>query len=114
MKKLLSLITSLCALAAGWLQARRAKRRRAISEAIRTGDGEAVTKHHHDLLKLLVISTCFVATAHCGGGCTREKLVIVNEPMVPVRLEYNGKPGWWLSDSLYEATLLKLEEERND
>ena len=45
------------------------------------------------------------------SGCSAEPpLVIVNQPMVPVRLEYEGSPGWWLSDALYEATLLRLEE----
>ncbi|MGN0886409.1 MAG: hypothetical protein ACI4RT_05355 [Candidatus Spyradenecus sp.] len=45
------------------------------------------------------------------SGCSAEPpLVIVNQPMVPVRLEHDGCPGWWLSDSLYEATLLRLEE----
>ena len=51
------------------------------------------------------------------SGCSAEPpLVIVNQPMVPVRLEYEGSPGWWLSDALYEATLLKLNEltERNE
>ena len=50
------------------------------------------------------------------SGCSAEPpLVIVNQPMVPVRLEHEGCPGWWLSDALYEATLLKLNEltERN-
>lgn len=45
------------------------------------------------------------------SGCSAEPpLVIVNQPMVPVRLEHEGCPGWWLSDALYEATLLRLEE----
>ena len=51
------------------------------------------------------------------SGCSAEPpLVIVNQPMVPVRLEHEGCPGWWLSDALYEATLLKLNEltERNE
>lgn len=51
------------------------------------------------------------------SGCSAESpLVIVNQPMVPVRLEHEGCPGWWLSDSLYEQTLLKLNKltERNE
>ncbi len=41
-------------------------------------------------------------------GCT--ETLIVNQPMVPIRMEHDGVPGWWLSDCLYEATLLKLDE----
>lgn len=112
MKKILTILATLCTALSGLLQWRRSRHREALSEAIHSGDTETVTKHHHHLLKVLAVSGILVVTAHCGGGCTREKLVIVNEPMAPVRLYYEGTPGWWLSDTLYEATLLKLEETR--
>ena len=45
------------------------------------------------------------------AGCAEPKprLLIINQPMAPVRLIHEGTPGWWLSDALYEATLLKLD-----
>lgn len=107
--KLLTILATACSALTAFFKWKRTKKREAISEAVHTGDTEAVTKHHHHLLKVLAVSF-IVATAHCGGGCVREKLVIVNEPMAPVRLYHEGEPGWWLSDALYEATLLKLEE----
>ncbi len=52
------------------------------------------------------------------AGCAEPppRLFIVNQPMAPVRLIHEGAPGWWLSDALYEATLLRLDElkERNN
>ena len=51
-------------------------------------------------------------------GCARtsREVIYVNQPMAPVRLIHEGAPGWWLSDALYEATLLRLDElkERNN
>ncbi len=57
------------------------------------------------LLRVLLI-LLFVSLG--SAGCT--ETLIVNQPMVPIRMEHDGVPGWWLSDCLYEATLLKLEE----
>lgn len=50
------------------------------------------------------------------AGCAEPKprLLIINQPMAPIRLIHEGTPGWWLSDALYEATLLKLEELHDD
>ena len=106
MNKILTILATLCTALSGLLQWRRSRHREAISEAVHSGDTETVTKHHHHLLKLLAVSCLLLATS----GCVREKLVIVNEPMAPVRLYYEGTPGWWLSDTLYEATLLKLAD----
>lgn len=104
--KLLTILATACSALTAFFKWRRTKKREAISEAVHSGDTEAVTKHHHDLLKVLAVSCLLFA----ANGCTREKLVIVNQPMAPVRLYHEGEPGWWLSDALYEATLLKLEE----
>ena len=106
MQKLLTILATACTALTAFFKWKRQKKREAISEAVHTGDTEAVTKHHHHLLKLLAVSCLLWATS----GCVREKVVIVNEPMAPVRLYHEGEPGWWLSDALYEATLLKLEE----
>lgn len=111
--KLLSLLTAGCSALAAWLHLKRkrdaAKRKEAISTAIHSGDAEEVTRIHNRLLKLLFLG--LLPASILLSGCSAEPpLVIVNQPMVPVRLEHEGCPGWWLSDSLYEATLLRLEE----
>lgn len=91
-------------------------RRQTITEAVHGGDVDEVAKLHHDLLKVLVLG--LLSGALLAGGCAEPtpRLIIVNQPMAPVRLIHEGTPGWWLSDALYEATLLKLDElkERND
>lgn len=117
--KLLTLLTAACNALAAWLHLRRradAKaRRQAITEAVHGGDVDEVAKLHHDLLKVLVLGLLSGALL---AGCAepQPRLIIVNQPMAPVRLIHEGAPGWWLSDALYEATLLKLDElkERND
>lgn len=118
--KLLTLLTAACNALAAWLHLRRraeAKaRRQAITEAVHGGDVDEVTKLHHTLLKVLVLG--LLSGALLAGGCAEPtpRLIIVNQPMAPVRLIHEGAPGWWLSDALYEATLLKLDElkERNN
>ena len=115
--KLLTLLTAACNALAGWLQWRRraeAKaRRQAITEAVHGGDVDEVTARHHTLLKVIAFALLLPLV-----GCAepQPRLIIVNQPMAPVRLIHEGAPGWWLSDALYEATLLKLDElkERND
>lgn len=114
--KLLTFLTAACNALAGWLQWRRraeAKaRRQAITEAVHGGDVDEVTARHHDLLRLLPL----LLLPLVGCARTTREVIIVNQPMAPVRLIHEGSPGWWLSDALYEATLLRLDElkERND
>ena len=116
LSKLLTFLTAACNALAGWLQWRRraeAKaRRQAITEAVHGGDVDEVTARHHDLLRLLPL----LLLPLVGCARTSREVIIVNQPMAPVRLIHEGAPGWWLSDALYEATLLKLDElkERND
>lgn len=84
-------------------------RKKAIEGAVRSGDRDAVTRIHNDLLRSLLLAAV-PALSLLGSGCAaKERLVVVNQPMVPVRMEHGGSPGWWLSDSLYEATLLRLD-----
>ncbi len=109
--KLLTILSTACTALTAFFKWKRTKKREAISEAVHSGDTEAVTKHHHDLLLLFLPLLLMLGLTACVG-CVREKLVIVNQPMAPVRLYHEGEPGWWLSDALYEATLLKLEENR--
>ncbi len=109
MKKLLTILSTACTALTAFFKWQRTRKREAISKAVHTGDTETVTKHHHDLLMLFLSLFLMLGLTACVG-CVRERLVIVNEPMVPVRLYHDGEPGWWLSDALYEATLLKLEE----
>lgn len=115
--KILTLLSSACNALAGWLQWRRradAKaRRQAITEAVHGGDVDEVTKLHHTLLKVLAP---LLLLPLIGCARTTREVIIVNQPMAPVRLIHEGAPGWWLSDALYEATLLRLDElkERND
>ena len=118
LSKILTLLTAACSALAGWLHLRRkaeAKaRKEAITEAVHTGNQEAATRIHNRLLKLLFLG--LLPASILLSGCSAEPpILIVNQPMVPVRLEHEGCPGWWLSDSLYEQTLLKLNElqERN-
>lgn len=113
LSKILSLLNHACkALAAlfHWRRKAQAKaRQQAITDAVHAGDAEAVTKIHHNLLKILLLG--LLPGSLLTGGCAepQPRLLIVNQPMVPVRLEHNGTPGWWLSDALYEATLLRLD-----
>ena len=109
MNKLLTILSTACTALTALFKWRRTRKREAIRHAVRGGDTETVTKHHHDLLMLFLPLFLMLGLTACVG-CVRERLVIVNEPMVPVRLYHEGTPGWWLSDALYEATLLKLEE----
>lgn len=119
LSKLLTLLTAACNAFAGWLHWRRraeAKaRRQAITEAVHAGDVDEVTKLHHELLKVLLLG---LLSGSLLVGCAEPppRLIIVNQPMAPVRLIHEGAPGWWLSDALYEATLLRLDElkERNN
>lgn len=107
LNKILTLLQGLCNALAWWRKRSHKKAREAISQAVHTGDEQEVTKIHHDLLRigiLAVISLGMLSTV----GCLNEKVIVVNEPMVPVRMSHNGASGWWLSDALYEATLLKL------
>lgn len=108
--KLLTLLTAACNALAAWLHLRRraeAKaRRQAITEAVHGGDVDEVTKLHHTLLKALVP---LLLLPLVGCAEPQPRLIIVNQPMAPVRLVHEGAPGWWLSDALYEATLLKLD-----
>ena len=113
LSKLITLLTSACSALAAILHIKRKRdakaRKDAISTAIHSGDAEAVTRIHNRLLKLLFLG--LLPASILLSGCSAEPpLVIVNQPMVPVRLEHEGTPGWWLSDALYEATLLKLNE----
>lgn len=116
--KLLTLLTAGCSALAAWLHLKRKRdaqaRKDAISTAIHAGDTEEVTRIHNRLLKLLFLG--LLPASILLSGCSAEPpILIVNQPMVPVRLEHEGCPGWWLSDALYEQTLLKLNElqERN-
>lgn len=114
--KLLTLLSAACNALAAWLHLRRraeAKaRRQAITEAVHGGDVDEVTARHHDLLRLLPL----LLLPLVGCARTTREVIYVNQPMAPVRLIHEGVPGWWLSDALYEATLLKLDElkERNN
>ncbi len=108
LSKLLTILSSACTFVAGLLRLRRKKHRQAISDAVHKGDSDAVMKHHHNLLRVILV----LLVVSGGQGCVTETLY-VNQPMVPIRLEHNGIPGWWLSDSLYEATLLKLDALQN-
>lgn len=115
MSKLLALLSALCTLAAEILHGRRkraaAAQQAAITEAVHTGNAEEVTRIHTGLLKALLLGAGLTLGAL---GCTaKPEVVIVNPPMVPVRLIHDGTPGWWLSDALYEATLLKLNSHTN-
>ncbi len=107
--KILTILSSACKFVAGLVQWKRKKRRQAISDAVHSGDVDEVTKHHHNLLRaiLIILFVSFGMT-----GCVTETLY-VNQPMTPIRMEHNGIPGWWLSDCLYEATLLKLDSLQN-
>lgn len=107
LNKILTLLQGLCNALAWWRKRARKKEREAISQAVHTGDEKEVTKIHHDLLRLLIFSVTGLGLT-MSVGCLNEKVIVVNEPMVPVRMSHNGASGWWLSDALYEATLLKL------
>lgn len=109
LKKLLTILASALTLTSALLARKRRQTRAEISQAVHTGDQDAVTKHHHDLLKVVILVGLFGLS-----GCVKERVVVVNQPMVPVPMEYNGTPGWWLSNALYEATLLKLEELKHE
>ena len=115
--KLLTLLTAACNALAAWLHLRRRAevkaRRQAITEAVHGGDVDEVAKLHHTLLKVLALGLLLPLV---GCARTTREVIYVNQPMAPVRLVHEGAPGWWLSDALYEATLLKLDElkERND
>ncbi len=118
LSKILSLLTAACSAIATILHLKRKRdakaRKEAITEAVHTGNQEAATRIHNELLKVLLLG--LLPASILLSGCSAEPpLVIVNQPMVPVRLEHEGCPGWWLSDALYEQTLLKLNEltERN-
>lgn len=110
LSKLLTLLSSACAALAGWLRLRRkaaAKARQdAITQAVHGGDVDEVTVIHHTLLKIVAFALLLPL-----AGCAEPKprLLIINQPMAPIRLIHEGTPGWWLSDALYEATLLKLD-----
>lgn len=103
--KLLSSLNHLGNALAGLLRLRRKAKRDALFRAIHAGDVDEVTKAHHDLLLAFAVLLGTIAIAGCAARTT-----VVNQPMTPVRLIHEGTPGWWLSDCLYEATLLKLEE----
>ncbi len=107
LSKILTILSSACKFFAGLVQWRRKKHRKAISDAIHSGDVDEVTKHHHNLLRVILL----LLVVSGGQGCT--ETLIVNQPMVPIRMEHDGVPGWWLSDCLYEATLLKLDALQN-
>lgn len=113
LSKLLSLLNHACkALAAIFRWRRKAQataRQQAITDAVHAGDADEVTKIHHNLLKILFLG--LLPGSLLTGGCAEPspRLLIVNQPMVPVRLVHDGTPGWWLSDALYEATLLRLD-----
>lgn len=108
--KILTLLSSACAALARLLRLRRkaaAKARQdAITQAVHGGDVDEVTRIHHELLKVIVFALLLPL-----AGCAEPKprLLIINQPMAPIRLIHEGTPGWWLSDALYEATLLKLD-----
>lgn len=121
MRKLLTVLQSVCNCISSVVQWRRKQRRKAISKAVHEGDTETVTQIHHDLLSVFfaVMMTVIVPIASygsliCLSGCVRERVRVVNQPMVPVRMTHEGVEGWWLSDALYEATLLSLERKTND
>ena len=113
MGKLLTLLSALCSALAGLLRLRRKAqaeaRRSAISQAVHSGDAEAAARLHHTLLKLLWLGLLPAFALLSGCTAPEERLLILNQPMAPVRMEHAGSPGWWLSDCLYEATLLKLD-----
>ena len=113
LSKILSLILHACkALAALFRWRRKAQataRQQAITDAVHAGDAEAVTKIHHNLLKALLLGLLPAASLLAGCAEPSSRLIIVNQPMVPVRMTHDGTPGWWLSDALYEATLLRLD-----
>lgn len=112
LSKILSLLNHACiALAALFRWRRKAQataRQQAITDAVHAGDAEAVTKIHHTLLKALLLG---LLPGSLLTGCAEPspRLLIVNQPMVPVRMTHDGTPGWWLSDALYEATLIRLD-----
>lgn len=119
MAKLLTLLSTACSALAGLLHLRRkaqAKARQdAITKAVHAGDVDEVARIHHTLLKVLLLGLLPV----CLPGCAEPSpptVIYINQPMMPVRLIHEGQPGWWLSDALYEATLLRLDElkERNE
>lgn len=109
-KQLLTLLNTLCGGIASFLHARRKAqaeaRKDAISDAVHGGDADAVERITRSLLKLALLALLPLTLFGCAP---RERVVVVNQPMVPVRLEHEGTTGWWLSDALFEATLLKLE-----
>lgn len=109
-QQILKLLNTLCSGVATLLHARRKAqeeaRKDAISSAVHSGDAEAVERITRHLLKLALL---FLLPLTLFGCAPQERVVVVNQPMVPVRLVHEGSPGWWLSDALFEATLLKLE-----
>ena len=109
-QQILKLLNTLCSGVATLLHARRKAqeeaRKDAISSAVHSGDAEAVERITRRLLKLALL---FLLPLTLFGCAPQERVVVVNQPMVPVRLVHEGSPGWWLSDALFEATLLKLE-----
>ena len=113
LSKLLSILHHVCKYLAGILRWRRraqaTARQQAITDAVHAGDAEAVTKIHNTLLRALLLG--LLPGSLLTGGCAEPspRLIIVNQPMVPVRMTHDGTPGWWLSDALYEATLLRLD-----
>ncbi len=49
--KLLTILSSACSFVAGLVQWRRKKRRQAISDAVHSGDSDAVAEHHNRLIR---------------------------------------------------------------
>lgn len=113
LSKIISILNHAFNALAGILRWRRraqaTARQQAIEGAVHAGDVDEVTKIHHNLLKVLLLG--LLPGSLLTGGCAEPspRLLIVNQPMVPVRMTHDGTPGWWLSDALYEATLLRLD-----
>lgn len=79
-----------------------------ITEAVHNGKEDDVARIHNELLELVLI--VIIPVTMIVGCSTKPDVVYVNEPMRPYRMVREGVNGWWLSDSLYEATLTRLYE----
>lgn len=111
------LLTAICEFLAAWFgwkvspAAERAEKRQRqaetertvqdVAEAVRKGDEDKVNAHIQTLLRSAVL---WAFLGLCAG-CATTEVVYVPETDRAIRMEHDGRPGWWLPDAVMARLL---------
>ena len=67
------------------------------TDAVRKGDQDAVNARVRDLMRVAVLWALLGLSVGCG---TTTRVVYVPENEKVIRLDYEGRQGWWVPDSI--------------